>query len=279
MTANEQEIPVFDIDMGSGDFLQRYAAGLALDDLQSPASIEWRHEQFLKLCEHVTAGYCQMSPEQVTKAELTPKLMQYLLSALANYAVRAKTAHTATDRRKRQREGFAARALEFAMLTAARSGEVRGANWEEIDFARAVWTIPGERMKAKREHRVPLSAPALDLLRNLQRMTGTDLLFPGQRGGPLSDMSLSAVMKRMEMEAVPHGLRSTFRDWAGERTNYPRDLCEQALAHVIESKAEAAYRRGDALEKRRGLMEAWAMFLQTAPTATGLVIPIGRKEA
>lgn len=179
----------------------------------------------------------------------------------------------------RDREGLAARALEFALLTAARSGEVRGAQWGEIDIARAVWTIPAERMKAKREHRVPLSATALDLLRSLPRMAGTDLVFPGQRGGPLSDMSLSAVMKRMEMEAVPHGLRSTFRDWAGERTSYPRDLCEQALAHVIESKAEAAYRRGDALEKRRGLMEAWAKFLQTPPAVGAAVVSIVARAA
>lgn len=177
----------------------------------------------------------------------------------------------------RQRDGFAARGLEFALLTAARSGEVRGATWAEIDMERAVWTIPAERMKARREHRVPLSTSALSLLRKLPRVEGMDLLFPG-RCGPLSDMSLSAVMRRMELEAVPHGLRSTFRDWAGERTPYPRDLCEQALAHVIKDKAEAAYRRGDSLEKRRAMMEAWAKFLRKPPTPVS-VVPMARRVA
>lgn len=179
----------------------------------------------------------------------------------------------------RKREGYAARALEFLLLTAARSGEVRGATWGEIDMAKAMWTVPAERMKAKREHRVPLPGAALQLLGNLPRMEGNDLVFPAPRGGILSDMTLTAIMRRMDLDAVPHGLRSTFRDWAGERTNYPRDLCEQALAHIIESKSEAAYRRGDALEKRRGLMEAWSKFLQTPQAMSAVVIPIGGASA
>jgi integrase len=119
-----------------------------------------------------------------------------------------------------------------------------GATWSEIDLQAGVWTVPGERMKAGREHRVPLSSQAAKLLQALPRIEGTDYVFPAPRGGQLSDMALTALMRRMKVDAVPHGFRSTFRDWCSERTNYPRDLAEQALAHAIESKVEAAYRRG-----------------------------------
>lgn len=163
------------------------------------------------------------------------------------------------------REGIAARALEFAILTAARSGEVRGATWREIDLEAGVWGIPGERMKANREHRVPLSKQALEILKTLPRFVGNDLIFPSPRGGSLSDMTLLAVMKRMEVNAVPHGFRSTFRDWVGEHTNYPRELAEQALAHSLQNKVEAAYRRGDALDKRRVMMQEWADFSYACP--------------
>lgn len=179
----------------------------------------------------------------------------------------------------RQREGTAARALEFLLLTAARSGEVRGAVWAEIDMGKAIWTIPASRMKAKREHRVPLSSAALELLRDLPRIEGSEFVFPAPRGGMLSDMTLTAVMRRMELEAVPHGLRSTFRDWCSERTNFPRELAEAALAHVLKDKTEAAYRRGDALEKRRGLMEAWSKFLRTRPSSGAEVVSIRAKVA
>lgn len=177
------------------------------------------------------------------------------------------------------RIGFGARALEFAALTAARSGEVRGAVWPEIDLARALWVIPGKRMKMGKEHRVPLSATALALLRALPRLDGSDFVFPSSKGGQLSDMALSATMRRMheaEVEAarpgfldrvskrpaVPHGLRSTFRDWAAERTEYPGDMAEIALAHRISSAVEAAYRRGDMVEKRRAMMADWVAFLE-----------------
>ena len=178
----------------------------------------------------------------------------------------------------REREGGAAKALEFAILTAARSGDVRGAVWPEIDLSAAVWIVPAERMKAGKEHRVPLSEQAVMLLRSLPRIEGNDLVFPAPRGGQLSDMTLTAVMRRMAVDAVPHGFRSTFRDWCSERTNYPRDLAEQALAHSLESKVEAAYRRGDALEKRRAMMAAWAAHCDRA-TAGGVVIPIQGRAA
>ncbi len=160
----------------------------------------------------------------------------------------------------RTQDGIASEALEFAVLTAARSGEVRGALWQEMDLPNAIWTIPAERMKAGREHRVPLSAAAMEILLTLSKGSGDALVFPAPRGGTLSDMTMTAVMRRMKVDAVPHGFRSTFRDWCSECTNYPRDLAEQALAHAIESKVEAAYRRGDALEKRRQMMEDWAIY-------------------
>ncbi|NMM04765.1 site-specific integrase [Polaromonas sp.] len=160
----------------------------------------------------------------------------------------------------RKREGTAARALEFTILTASRSGEVRGASWEEVDLKAGVWTVPSERMKSGKEHRVPLTESAIQILRTRPHQDEIGLVFPALRGGQLSDMAMTAVMRRMEVDAVPHGFRSTFRDWARERTNYPRDLAEQALAHALDNKVEAAYRRGDALEKRREMMATWADF-------------------
>jgi integrase len=175
----------------------------------------------------------------------------------------------------RERDGIATRALEFLALTAARSGEVRGATWDEIDMDEGVWIIPAERMKAQREHRVPLTAEAAALLKALPRMQGSPYVFPVARGGMLSDAALSACMKRMHAAreggypdprsgrlAVPHGLRSTFRDWTAERTEYERDMAEIALAHTVGSTVERAYRRGDMIEKRRQMMAAWARFLK-----------------
>lgn len=176
------------------------------------------------------------------------------------------------------RKGLAARAMEFLTLTAARSNEVRLATWDEVHLEEQLWIIPGMRMKKKREHRVPLTPAMIALLNTLPRMVGTDLIFPSTRSGPMSDMTLSAVMKRMHDDelkagrsgwfdpvqkkpAVPHGLRSTFRDWVAERTNYPGDLAEFALAHKVGSAVERAYRRGDMLEKRRQMMMDWGAFL------------------
>jgi integrase len=169
-------------------------------------------------------------------------------------------------KRLHEAEGMGARALEFTILTAARSGEVRGATWGEINLEAAEWNVPGERMKARKHHRVPLSAAAVALLKALPRAAGCDLVFPATRGGQLSDMTLTAVLRRMGVEAVPHGFRSTFRDWASECTNYPRDAAEMALAHTIGDKVEAAYRRGDLFEKRVLMMADWATFLAKAQT-------------
>lgn len=169
----------------------------------------------------------------------------------------------------RMRDGTAARALEFSVLCAARSGEVRGATWSEISSDAKLWIVPSERMKAGKEHRVPLSEAAFSALGERGEKNDFDLLFPALNGESLSDMAMTAVIRRMKIDAVPHGFRSTFRDWVGEYTNFPRELAEQALAHVLESKVEAAYRRGDALEKRRAMMDAWAVFCNTGKI-TGL---------
>lgn len=163
--------------------------------------------------------------------------------------------------RLRKMEGMGARALEFAILTATRSGEVRGATWAEIDLGAATWTIPEGRMKAEKEHRVPLSPQAVELLRKLPRVAGSDYVFQSPRSGALSDMTLTAVLRRMGADATVHGFRSTFRDWAGETTAYPREVIEHALAHQLKDKAEAAYARGTLFDKRRRLMVDWATFL------------------
>lgn len=162
----------------------------------------------------------------------------------------------------RAREAVAARCLEFAILTAARSGEALDARWSEIDVDAKIWTIPAVRMKATREHRVPLSDRAVTILQAMQLLRDGEFVFPGQRRGkPLSSMALEMVLRRMQVaDATVHGFRSTFRDWCGNRTSYPRELAEHALAHVIGDKAEQAYRRDDALERRRPMMVAWAAF-------------------
>jgi integrase len=168
----------------------------------------------------------------------------------------------------RARHSLAARALEFAILTACRSGEVRSARWDEIDLAKAVWVIPAGRMKAGKEHRVPLSDRAVALLMALQGTRTSDFIFPGTSSGkPLSGMAMAMQLRRMKADDITvHGFRSTFRDWASENTTFPHEVCEQALAHAIGNKTEAAYRRGDLFEKRRKLMEAWAAYCEPKPS-------------
>ncbi len=167
----------------------------------------------------------------------------------------------------RERDATAALALEFAILTAARSGEVLGAQWDEFDLDAAIWMVPASRMKAGRGHRVPLSARALAILKALQDNKTGKLVFEGnKKDHSLSSMSMEMVLRRMKIEDVTvHGFRSSFRDWCGEATAFPREIAEAALAHVIGDKAEQAYRRGDALEKRRALMDAWAEFCERTP--------------
>jgi integrase len=170
------------------------------------------------------------------------------------------------------RDATAALALEFVILTAARSGEVLKAAWAEIDCTNAVWTIPASRMKASREHRVPLSPRALEILEILKLRAG-EWVFPSDSGGALSSMAMAMLLRRMAVETTVHGFRSSFRDWAAERTSYAHEVCEMALAHTISNKAEAAYRRGDLFDKRRSLMADWATFCREAQGAA--VEPIG----
>lgn len=180
----------------------------------------------------------------------------------------------------RQQIGYSARALEFTILTAARTGEVIGAKWSEVDLDGQVWTVPAERMKAGREHRVPLSPRAVEILKALPRDEG-DFVFPGgKKGKPLSQMALLATLRRMGRgDLTTHGFRSTFRDWVSEQTAYPHEAAEMALAHTVSDKVEAAYRRGDLLQKRQRMMADWAIYCGKVPAGEGgAVVPI-RGEA
>jgi integrase len=179
----------------------------------------------------------------------------------------------------REQQGIAARALELTILTAARTGEVIGAGWEEFDLAAGMWTVPAGRMKGQRDHRVPLAAPALALLTTMHKTRTSAVVFTGaRRGKPISNMAMLMLLRRMgHGELTAHGFRSTFRDWAAECTHFPREIAEMALAHVVSEKVEAAYRRGDLLTKRRQLMEAWARYCG-APPAMGEAIAMRRGE-
>jgi integrase len=179
--------------------------------------------------------------------------------------------------RLRAYDATAAKALEFLILTAARSGEVLNAAWSEIDLDEAVWIVPASRMKAGKEHRVPLSDDAMKLLKRLHKEKVSDYVFPGLKANtPLSSSAMDMLMRRMKVsQFTVHGFRSAFRDWAGDETNFPRELAEAALSHRVGDATERAYRRADALEKRRKLMDAWAEFLNSPRGAK--VIPIRRQ--
>lgn len=161
----------------------------------------------------------------------------------------------------REEDGVTARALEFLILCASRTGETLGALWSEINLDECIWIIPAERMKAKREHRVPLSPRAIEILKEMRFLGMVAYVFPSlPKDKPLSNMALLMLLRRMNIEITTHGFRSTFRDWAAERTNFPREIAEAALAHTLKDKVEAAYRRGDLFEKRRHLMNEWTKF-------------------
>lgn len=164
--------------------------------------------------------------------------------------------------RLRASAGVSARAVEFLALTAARSGEGRHAVWPEIDFKERLWVVPPERMKAGKEHRVPLTDRAIEILEAMKQRATSDLIFGGERDGrPISDVAMTKALRRATGDdSTLHGLRSTFRDWCGDQTTHPHDVVEAALAHAIENKTEAAYRRQDALDKRRKLMDEWAVY-------------------
>jgi integrase len=174
----------------------------------------------------------------------------------------------------RQQEGMAAPALEFAILTASRTGEVIGARWDEIDIANRLWTIPAVRMKARKEHRVPLSDAAMAIVEKMAEIRTNDFVFPGVRGGALGVNGMLLLAKKIGGEHMTgHGFRSTFRDWAAERSSFPHEVAEMALGHTVGDAVERAYRRGDLFEKRRQLAEAWARYC-AAPQADGRVVPI-----
>ena len=180
----------------------------------------------------------------------------------------------------REQDGIAARALEFAILTAGRTGEVLGAVWSEINFAERLWVIPGERMKAGREHRVPLSGRAVEILEEMAKICVGDYVFPGARNGkPLSNMALLMTLRRIGRGALTvHGFRSSFSDWCAEQTNFPAEVREMALAHAVGDKVEAAYRRGDLFQKRRQVMDAWATFIELGDSGT-TVVPLRARPA
>lgn len=163
----------------------------------------------------------------------------------------------------RAQDGVSASALEFAILTVARTGEVIGAKWTEVDLKEKVWTVPAERMKADKDHRVPLSARAVEILQSMKALGSAEFVFPGPNKKPLSNMALLMLLRRMgRKDITAHGFRSTFRDWAAEHTNFPAEVAEMALAHAVGDKVEAAYRRGNLFAKRRELMNAWAKACQ-----------------
>jgi integrase len=173
------------------------------------------------------------------------------------------------------REGVAAAALRFTILTAARTGEVIGARWAEINLNDRVWTVPADRMKGGREHRVPLSNAAIEILKALPRETENNYVFIGPRGGGLSNMAMNALLRRMaSYQTTVHGLRSSFRDWAAECTAFPNHVVEMALAHVISNAVEAAYRRGDLFDKRKKLMASWAIYTHAKPLQGAEIIPL-----
>jgi len=174
----------------------------------------------------------------------------------------------------RNKVGMSARALEFAILTAARSTEVREAPWKEIDLKKALWIIPKERMKSGKEHHAPLSDSTLKLLKGLPRGHADDFVFPNRKGTALSDNAMTVLLRRMGHTVTAHGFRSTFRDWAGETTAYPREVIEHALAHQLQDKAEAAYARGTLFDKRRRLMDDWAHYCDTIIADGSNVVPI-----
>lgn len=197
-------------------------------------------------------------PRDSTAAKVHHRALPHAEVGVAVETIRASGAYRST-----------VLAFEFLVLTASRSGEVRGARWEEVDFDAATWTVPASRMKIARPHRVPLSTRAVEILREAQDLSNdTDLVFPSPTGRMLSDSTISKLVRENRIKCVPHGMRSSFRDWAAECSEAPREVCELALAHVNSDRVEAAYRRSDLFERRRELMEEWATYLALPPVDT-----------
>ena len=252
------EVPVADVDT---DLVMKAVEPIWATKTETAARVRGRIENILDWAR--TKGYREGENPARWRGHL-----QNLLPARRK--VRKVTHHPALAydkmgtfmRALRKQEGTAAVALEFLILTAARTNEAVGARWDEIDLRRAIWTVPGSRIKAGREHRVPLSKSAIALLKRMQKVRVSEFVFAGgKKGKPLSNMALLVLLKRMDRDDITaHGFRSTFRDWAAEKTNYSRDEAEMALAHAVGDKVEAAYRRGDLLTKRQKMMQDWADF-------------------
>jgi integrase len=243
-----------------------------------------KHETATRLRQRIEAVLDAATARKVRTGENPARWKGHLDKLLPTISKRVRTKnHPALPWREcpdfiaelRTRDGVSARALLFTILTACRTGEVIAATWAEIDLEQAVWTIPAVRMKAKREHRVPLSAQALALLNSLPRVMGVDHIFPGARSG-LSNMAMLKLLNSMRTGMTVHGFRSTFRDWVSDATNFSGEIAEQALAHTIRNSTEAAYRRGDLLERRRELMQAWADYVGGSQH-TKNVLPMRRK--
>lgn len=219
------------------------------------AVLDWAYASGYRETEAPMKSISKGLPRQPKKGNSHFAAMPY--SEIAKFMTRLK-----------ERESVSRLALRFAILTAPRSGEVRGATWEEVNLGGALWTIPPERMKAKREHVVPLSEPAMHILRRCEELRSSDeeLIFPGIRPGqPMSDMTLTKLLRELKVPVTVHGFRSSFRDWVSEETGVQGEVAEAALAHTVLNKAEATYRRGNLLEKRRTLMDEWTVFCTSEP--------------
>jgi integrase len=224
---------------------------------ETAARLRGRIERVLNAAK--AKGYRKGENPAAWRGHLDSLLPKRPLLSRGHYAAMPYTEVPAFIAELRDRPSTAAPALEFCILTAARSSEARAARWGEIDFSGKVWAMPAARTKAAREHRVPLSDRAIDILHRMEMARASDYIFPGRRPGrPLSSMGFEMLLRRLGSPYTVHGFRSSFRDWAGNETHFPRELAEHALAHVIGDKAEQAYRRSDALTRRRELMEAWA---------------------
>jgi len=261
------------------DILSRPVAEVDADMVEKAFKPIWtaRRETAERIRERLEA-VLEHATEKGYRTGPNPARLKTLEVRLGKWGKKTHVGHAALSFRQiapfmkalRQREAVSARALEFLILTAARTGEVRGARWSEIDFEDAVWTVPDCRMKGGREHKVPLSAAAVRVLRAMEPMRqGEDgLIFPGTgKAKDLSVMALAMLMRRMSVDVTVHGFRSSFRDWAGEISTFPREVAEAALAHRVGDAVELAYRRGDALQKRRLMMEAWADWCERSASA------------
>lgn len=271
------------VDQITTELVHRVLQPIWLNKTETATRVRQRIEVVLDWCK--ARGYCKGdNPARLKGAlgELLPKSQK--IKKVEHHAAIPYPTINEFVLALRKEGGSAPLALEFMLLTAARTGEVVAAKWDEVDFDSMVWTVPAERMKSSKEHRVPLSKRAVEILQTMMAAKQNEYIFPGHSVAKNSHMSTGTcriVMKRMEnfSQYTPHGLRSTFRDWAAETTNFANETLELALAHTIPNKAEAAYRRQDQLEKRAKLMQQWQQHVLSPGTLRGVVVRIPRKSA